>query len=37
MRTRREVLSNVAGIFALAPTVALILWWGIAAAVRWVM
>lgn len=37
MRTRREVLTTVAGVFVLAPIVGIILWWGIIAAVRWVL
>jgi hypothetical protein len=37
MRTRREVLTNVAGIFVVSPIAGVILWWGFIAAVRWAM
>lgn len=37
MRTRREVLTNVAGIFVVTPAVSLVLWWAFIAAVRWVL
>lgn len=37
MRTRREVLGNVAGIFVLAPIFAVVLWSMGIAAVRWAL
>lgn len=35
MRPRREVLGNMASVLVLTPTVGIILWCGIIAALRW--
>lgn len=37
MRSRRDVLMNAAAVFVIGPVASWVLWWGIIAAVRWLV